>query len=72
MDNNFKRAMKLMWANKRMRKAFVCDFGLRGNGEWLLALVVFAALPLFEMVSGIELTFLRRDTRWQERLARLY
>lgn len=57
MSNEYKRAMKLMWANKRMRKAFGCDFGLRGHGGCYLALVVFAAIPLFEMVSGIELKF---------------
>ncbi len=57
MESEFKRAMKLMWANKRMRKAFGCDFGLRGNGGWFLALVVFAAIPLFEMIIGIELKF---------------
>ena len=63
MDSDYKRAMKLMWANKRMRKAFGCDFGLRGNGGWFLALVVFAALPLFEMASGIELTFFAEKYR---------
>ena len=57
MKGEYKRAMKLMWANKRMRKAFGCDFGLRGHGGCYLALIVFAALPLFEMVSGIELKF---------------
>ena len=55
MKGEYKRAMKLMWANKRTRKAFGCDFGLRGHGGCYLALIVFAALPLFEMVSGIEL-----------------
>ncbi len=55
--SEYKRAMKLMWANKRMRKAFGCDFGLRGHGGCYVALVVFAAIPLFETVSGIELKF---------------
>ena len=63
MNGEYKRAMKLMWANKRMRKAFGCDFGLRGNGGWFLALGVFAALPLFEMASGIELTFFAEKYR---------
>lgn len=63
MSSEYKGAMRLMWANKRMRKAFGCDFGLRGNGGWLLALVVFAALPLFETVSGIELTFFEEKYR---------
>lgn len=63
MSGEYKRAMRLMWSNKRMRKAFGCDFGLRGNGGWFLALVVFATLPLFEMVSGIELTFFAEKYR---------
>lgn len=57
MSSEYKRAMKLMWANKRMRKAFGCDLGLRGHGGCYLALVVFAAIPLFEKVSGMELKF---------------
>lgn len=63
MSGDYKRAMKLMWANKRMRKAFGCDFGLRGHGGCYLALLVFAAIPLFEMLSGIELKFF--DERFQ-------
>ena len=61
--SEYKRAMKLMWANKRMRKAFGCDFGLKGHGGCYLALLVFAALPLLEMISGIEFRFF--DERFQ-------
>lgn len=55
--SEYKRAMKLMWANKRMRKAFGCDFGLKGNGGLFLVLIVFALIPLLETVSGMELKF---------------
>jgi len=42
-------------------KSLGCDFGLRGNGGWFLVLIVFAAIPLFEKVSGIELKFLAAE-----------
>lgn len=56
MESEFKRAMKLMWGNKRLQESFGCSFGMRGNG-WILLIIIFAdAAPLLMKVVGIELS----------------
>lgn len=58
MKNEFKRAMKLVWGNKRLRGTFGCGFGMNLNEcGWLLVLMGLCAVaPLVSLLFGVQLS----------------
>ena len=58
MKNEFKRAMKLVWGNKRLRGTFGCGFGMNLNEcGWLLVLMGLCAVaPLASLLFGVQLS----------------
>lgn len=58
MDSEFKRAMKLVWGNKRMRGTFGCGFRMNMNEcGWILVMMGFCAVaPLVLSLFGMPLS----------------
>ncbi len=58
MKGEFKRAMKLMWSNKRVRGTFGCGFGMNMNEcGWILVIMGLCAVaPLVLSLFGMPLS----------------
>lgn len=58
MNSEFKRAMKLVWGNKRMRGTFGCGFGMNMNEcGWILVIMGLCAVaPLVLSLFGMPLS----------------